>query len=127
MIEGKIIRIVGESEFIINVGIEAGVKPGMRFIVYEMGEHIIDPETGEDLGAIENVKGRLEVKHAQDKMSRAVTGTYVVDNQSPLYSGLFTTTSVTKKYHLEVDTSQVQPLDEVLQIRIGDLVRSVGN
>jgi hypothetical protein len=56
-------------EVVVNRGALHGVKLGDRFLVFGTGPHVTDPETGEDLGALELVRGRGEVVHVQDKMA----------------------------------------------------------
>jgi hypothetical protein len=56
-------------EVVINRGAHNGVKLGDRFLVIGEGPHITDPETGEDLGQLELVRGRGEVVHVQDHMA----------------------------------------------------------
>lgn len=59
----------GYYEIIINKGAEDGIKSGQRFLIYEIGNEIIDPDTNESLGFLEIVKGVGEVKHIQSKMT----------------------------------------------------------
>jgi hypothetical protein len=71
---------------VINQGSRQGVKVGDRFLVFARGPHIADPETGEDLGELELVRGRGEVIHVQDNLAtlrsveqtRAVRGKRIV-------------------------------------------------
>ena len=58
-IRGKIAKIVDESTFVINVGRNEGVRKGMRFVVFDEGEVVVDPDTGETLEIWEVVKGEL--------------------------------------------------------------------
>lgn len=69
MIEGKIAGIVNSTDVIMNKGGEDGVKPEMTFQIYSYGEEIVDPETNESLGQVENVKADTKVKHIQDRMT----------------------------------------------------------
>ncbi len=60
---------IGPLEVVINQEACYGVKPGDKFLVFGTGPHIIDPETGEDLGALELVRGRGEVVHVPELMA----------------------------------------------------------
>ena len=130
MIIGKVARILNESELILNVGRLDDVKWGMEFVIYSESEHVLDPETGEDLGAIETVKGRVKTTHVMEEMSRAKTSTYQVAVPSP-YSveaigrSIFGQRTETRRYKLQVHQDDVMPIDEDLTVRIGDKVRSV--
>jgi hypothetical protein len=132
MIIGKVVRILSDEEVVLNVGREDGVKENMEFVIFLESDHVYDPETGEDLGAIEIVKGRVGVYHVMDKMSRARTLTYQVYVPSLpatvkwLGSALYSETHVeTRRRKLKVPESQVQPLAVDLVVRIGDKARSV--
>ena len=73
-IRGKIARVLNEREIAINAGTTDGVTVGMQFeVMYTQGEDVRDPDTGEVLGAIELPKTRVQVIHAQEKLSVAVT------------------------------------------------------
>ena len=71
-----------------------GVAVGDEFVIYSLGEAILDPDSGESLGALENVKGRVTVTHVMETMARAQTATYEVtaqrssDERSPANSGI---------------------------------------
>ena len=59
----------GSLEVVINQGSRHGVKTGDRFFVFGTGPHIADPDTSEDLGVLELVRGRGEVVHIQEQMA----------------------------------------------------------
>lgn len=120
MIIGKVARILSDEEVVLNVGSEDGVTQGMEFVVFSVseGDRIIDPETGDDLGAIETTKGRVKVRHVQNRISRARALTYQV-------SLPFAPTIETRIRKLKVSEDQVSPFAEDLVVRIGDDVRSV--
>lgn len=67
-----IARVVGGVDglrFAINRGANHDVRIGERFLIFRLGDRIIDPDTGEDLGLLEIVLGRARVTHVQQKMS----------------------------------------------------------
>jgi hypothetical protein len=68
-IEGKVIRVLNPTEIVINLGSSHGITGESRFIVFETGAEVTDPDSGESLGQLEMVKGRAEAKHVQEKMS----------------------------------------------------------
>jgi hypothetical protein len=63
---------------VINHGSRQGVKVGDQFVVFGIGPHIADPDTGEDLGILERVRGRGEVVHVQEHLPNGA----VLDQQS---------------------------------------------
>ena len=127
MITGNVARIISEKEIVLNVGKTDGVKEGMEFVIYSESEKIFDPETGEDLGSLEIIKGRVTVYHVQEKLSRAKTSTYQsgsayasIDYFQAAISG-----SVTRYSLLEVKDEDKKPIKEDKVVRIGDKLHSV--
>jgi hypothetical protein len=70
-VTGRIVKDLDVDRWVLNAGLEAGVEAGDRFVVFELGEEVTDPETGQSLGALELVKGYLRVAHVQARMSVA--------------------------------------------------------
>ena len=64
-IDGRIIRVLGPTEVVLNVGASDGVRSGMTFVIYTMGEVITDPLTGEDIQRLEIVKGRVIAREVE--------------------------------------------------------------
>lgn len=126
MIKGKVARILSENEVVLNIGVIDGVKPEMEFVIYSESDHIYDPSTGNDLGAIEIAKGRVIVTHVMEKMSRAETRTYEVSPSDEFHKYAILGIE-TRKYKLQVEQTQLKPLRDKgdLTVKVGDLVHSV--
>jgi hypothetical protein len=56
-------------EVVISRGARDGLRLGQRFVVFTYGPEVEDPDTGENLGRIELVRGRGEIIHLQDNMA----------------------------------------------------------
>jgi curli biogenesis system outer membrane secretion channel CsgG len=67
-LEGKIIK-VEENRAFINLGASAGIKMGDKFNVVNIGEALIDPDTGAKLGASEKQTATGSVVEVQDKFA----------------------------------------------------------
>jgi len=67
--EGAVIKVSGGQAFI-NLGTRNGVNNGDTFTVYRKGEALIDPDTGEELGADEDRIGTVTVTKASTKFSQ---------------------------------------------------------
>lgn len=65
----KVARVLDEYTLVINKGANDGIKAGHRFLVYSLGEEIIDPDTQNSLGNLEVVKGTGKVTHIQPTMA----------------------------------------------------------
>ncbi|WP_146101802.1 hypothetical protein [Rhodopila globiformis] len=59
----------GPLEVVIDRGAQPGVQSGDRFLMFGLGPHITDPDTGKDLGQLEIVRGRGEVVHVQENLA----------------------------------------------------------
>jgi hypothetical protein len=70
MIEGRVAQILNERELVINRGRQHGVVIGMQFAVLAVDAvNVVDPETGESLGALDRPKVRVQVTEVQEKFS----------------------------------------------------------
>lgn len=71
-VEGKIAKVLGDNEVVLNRGREHGVRPGMMFEIFAPeGDEVWDPDTGETLGTVEDVKAKAEVTEVKEKLSVA--------------------------------------------------------
>ena len=71
-VEGKVAKILGNNEIVINRGRTEGVRTVMLFEVFSPeGEEVWDPDTGETLGTVEDVKAQAEVTEVKDRLSVA--------------------------------------------------------
>ena len=71
-VEGKVAKILGNNEIVVNRGRHEGVRAGMLFEIFAPeGETVWDPDTGETLGTVEDVKARAEVTEVKDRLAVA--------------------------------------------------------
>jgi len=66
--EGKIIKVEGNRAWI-NMGSASGLKVGDSFEIYQLGEKLVDPDTGMVLGQDESKTGSGKVVDVQDRFS----------------------------------------------------------
>lgn len=70
MIEGHVAAIVDNNYYVVmDKGYNNGIKKNMNFILFEYGDDIKDPTTGEVLDKEIKVKYPLRVYHVQEKMT----------------------------------------------------------
>lgn len=74
----KVIKVVDDYQIVINRGSESGITLGSRFLIFGGGEELRDPDTGENLGMLEFVRGKAKVVHVQAKMSTLDSDEYSV-------------------------------------------------
>lgn len=65
----RVAKVIDEYTIILNKGAKDGIEIGQRFLIYSLGDEIIDPETEENLGRVEIVKGTGKVTHLQDMLA----------------------------------------------------------
>ena len=65
----QVVRVIDEHTIVINRGKGSGVKPGANYLIFRLGDSISDPATGDELGVLEVVIGRVRTTHVQEKMS----------------------------------------------------------
>ncbi len=129
MIQTTVAKVLSPTSVILATGSDDGAKEGMEFVIYDLSETILDPETGEDLGKLELVKGRVYAVHVQDKLTWAQTKSRTVTR--PLFqpAGLAIThllgqlSKETIYEQLKVEGAPTPEFDRT--VRIGDKVRNV--
>jgi hypothetical protein len=70
-VTGKIKGIEG-NKVMLDIGLKNEITPGMRMNILSEGEPFIHPVTGEMLGRIESVTGKVEVKDVQSETSNGL-------------------------------------------------------
>lgn len=132
MLRGKIAKILSQTKIVINIGNKQGVKIGMKFVIYDEGEMIFDPEDNQPIEKIELVKGNFEITQVQEKTS--IGESYKIETKyfPGLYESLEAMASFGGKYventKVSVPLTKAIILEEVkepTQLKVGDLVRSI--
>lgn len=73
--EGKIIKVEGDKAWV-NMGTMSGLKVGDQYEIYNVGEALVDPDTGQVLGVDETMTGSGEIVEVKERFSiMAFTGT----------------------------------------------------
>lgn len=130
---GRVVRIFDEHRLAIDLGSEDGVQRRMRFGIYTPSDPVVDPETGEELGAYRRRKALVFADEVFERFAVVVPPTIrrrvstPVEREaarSPLTSMLG---GVRPEYteepgSLDVDDFSTKPLPTGSQISVGDLV-----
>ena len=125
-IEGKVAKIMDEYTVVINRGSEHRVEEDMRFVIYELGEEIKDPENDKSLGKFEHVKAKVEVVNVQEKFSTAKT--YETHTMTmPAIQALALVRGQTMRNELPLDEETRAGLQKrpIIYVKKGDLVRQI--
>lgn len=64
-----VVKVISPRRVVISRGAADQVKDGQTFLVYALGEPLVDPNDGRDLGQLEIVKGRGKVIHLQERVA----------------------------------------------------------
>ncbi len=138
-IEGKIAEILSSYAVVINLGSKDGISEGDKFVIYQIGKEIVDPETNESLGKLEVHKGTVIAKVVQENMCIAETeGEYEEERgfsiPSPVniiatIAGLpnFPESVQVKKAKKLVVSPEIRDSEygNSIIVRVGDLVRKI--
>lgn len=116
----KVIKVISNMKIVINGGVADELKQNMRFLVYEKGEDLIDPDTQENLGSLEIIKGRAQINHIQDK----ITTLEPVESRIP-------SRRIIRKTGVMLGFGQVEEIDDEREqipfedVKEGDLVKII--
>jgi curli biogenesis system outer membrane secretion channel CsgG len=69
--QARVIKVNGDDELLISGGAKTGIAEGDTFTVYSVGENLVDPATGEQLGAELEKKGSVKVTKVEEKYAKA--------------------------------------------------------
>lgn len=130
----KIVRILSDTEIVINAGHSQGLKEGDLLEIFVKGEEIKDPDTSESLGTLDFIKGKVKVKTVYPEMSLCQSAQFKITKRYPAHMAAlenitksFSSYMVTETEEIEplnVDLTQAQQVQKVDKlIRIGDTIR----
>ena len=127
MIKTKVAQVLSTTQLILAAGSEEGVREGMEFVIYALGRQIADPDTGQSLGQLEMVKGRVKVAYVQEKLCQAtVIGRTITETIDP-FGGIsaLQPRQIKKIVYDELKVEGALPVEADLTVRQGDFARSI--
>ena len=145
-VEGKVAKILGKGEIVLNRGRWHGVRQGMVFEIFSPeGEEVWDPDTGETLGTVEDVKAKAEVTEVKEKL--AIARVFDADSPFGAAAGLGELQGNLQRMFQQMFGENVQvqgfgmgrgpddgpdlesmfggPLEDVTKIQVGDAIREI--
>ncbi len=69
--QARVVKVNSPEEILISGGSKTGIADGDTFTVYSVGEALVDPDTGEQLGAELEKKGSVKVIKVEEKYAKA--------------------------------------------------------
>jgi hypothetical protein len=142
-VEGKVAKILGNNEIVVNRGRKEGVRPGMLFEVFAPeGEEVWDPDTGETLGTVEDVKAQAEVTDVKDRLAvarlhnsgspfGAVNINEMQENLQRMFGQMFGEDvriqgfGTTPGDDPDLESMLGGPLQDLSKVQVGDAVREI--
>jgi flagellar assembly FlgT-like protein len=143
-VEGKVAKILG-SEIVINRGRREGVRQGMLFEIFAPeGEEVWDPDTGETLGTVEDVKARAEVTEVKERLAvarlqntappfGAVNMGEMQENLQRIFGQMFGDDVRIQGFGAgagndpDLESMFGGPLEDLSKVQVGDAVREIKN
>ncbi len=142
-VEGKVAKILG-NEIVINRGRREGVRQGMLFEVFASeGEEVWDPDTGETLGTIEDVKAQAEVTEVKERLAvarlqntaaspfGAVNMSEMQENLQRIFGQMFGDDVRIQGFGAgpgndpDLESMFGGPLEDLSKVQVGDAVREI--
>jgi curli biogenesis system outer membrane secretion channel CsgG len=77
--QARVVKVNGDNELFISGGSKTGVAEGDVFTIYSVGENLVDPSTGEQLGSELTKKGTVKVTTVEEKYAKAKSDTSLKD------------------------------------------------
>ena len=124
----RVAKVIDNETFILNKGSKDGIKAGDRFLVYALGDEIFDPETNENLGQLELIRGTGKVIHIQERMATVksdMKSSPIKTIRKPKIGGLTGVASLVSALQTNYETEEYLPSVTVSfeDIEAGDFVR----
>ena len=118
----KVVKIISEYKVVVNAGSQDLIQEGAELEIFAPGKDIIDPDTGENLGALDYVKAKLYVIDVFPKM--CICENYEGERIRTIGNVLSSTFK--EKIPLNVEAKDISGGFEGVskKIRVGDLVRT---
>ena len=119
----RVIEIIDERHILINCGLEDGIKEGDLLRIFEEGESVIDPKTGQTLGTFDYIKTELEVVTPYEKFSLCEKINRSQTNFLSTLDSFVTTSKTVAKLDVNGEEMTHRKLNGNPTISVGDLAR----
>ncbi|MFT8381954.1 MAG: hypothetical protein ABF639_02625 [Lacticaseibacillus paracasei] len=118
----KIVKIIDDESLVINAGELKHIEVGQKFqIIGKRGEEVKDPDTGESLGTLDEIKGSVFADIVYPHMT-------IAKSPHEGYSGVILNAFNSGRETLNVDPAEITGgynSDNPSPIQIGDIARPV--
>ena len=142
-VAGKGAKILGSNEIVLKRGRHDGARTGMLFEVFPPGgEEVWDPDTGETLGTVEDVKAHAEVTEVKERLAvarlqntrtpfGAVNIGEMQENLQRIFGQMFGEDVRVQNFgtgpgeNLDLESMLGGPLEDLSKVQVGDAVREI--
>ena len=136
-VEGKVAKILGNNEIVINRGRNEGVRPGMLLEIFAPeGEEVWDPDTVEDVKAhaeVTEVKERLAIARLHNTATPfgAVNIGEMQENLQRIFGQMFGEDVRVQGFGTaqgddpDLESMLGGPLEDLSKVQVGDAVREI--
>ncbi len=111
-IRGKVAAVVSDFELAPNIGADAGVKDGDTVTLYRTVK-VNDPDSKEELGAVQVPKLNLRIVHVQERLSTAQVTDMEVSGGNLLFD-------ITRVRRFKTVTTELGPSSKAVRVSIGE-------
>lgn len=125
----KVARTIDDYSFVINKGADSSLEVGKEYFIVELGEVILDPDSGEELEQLHIIKGSARIETLQQKIATLRTSETVVikpavkrkkENNDPRTVHLRTWLSALTEYEI-IEPAITEP-KKITNVKVGDLI-----
>lgn len=120
--DGLVAHIENRKRVVINLGSDQDVREGDRYLIYDIGPEIKDPQTGKALGKLEIVKGKGTVVHVQKAIAIVETEGQAVKIKTRKIPSPYASIGKLLSGEIEVVEEEFPP-EEFYDVKIGDNAR----
>lgn len=119
----KVIEILNSKELMINYGSSQGAKKGREVRISIKGEPVIDPDTKEQIGTLDIIKGELEIYQTYPNFSICRNVQY--KDRNILYSPFVRSETIYNSLNVESEDMTYRLPANVPPIKVGDKVELI--
>lgn len=125
---GKIVKVLDDYNYVstINQDSMEDINVGHNYTIVGLADEIIDPDTGESLGQLEIVKGKVRAMHVQAKLLSLTSAEY---SQKKEERSIVKITEKKQNAFMPIitrETETITPGDTILRpiknVKLGDIV-----
>ena len=117
----KVIEIIDEYTLLINYGFKDNASEGDMLRIYSIGEKVLDPETGIELGTLDVIKDTVQVKIPYENFSLCKKKPIICPEILNPLSQLLNDNMLSENLYVDKKAISKRKVTKIEPIKIGDL------